>query len=88
MQSGLDLAVDQLQKNTELVKEKDSTLFGALLASSISKLNLTINFDAERRKKHLQNMFKEEENYGQKIIDDTKKMLEEHELKDQLSTFT
>lgn len=33
-------------------------------------------------------MFKGEENYGQKIIDDTKKMLEEHELKDQLSTFT
>ena len=59
-----------------------------MLASSISKLNLTINFDAERRKKHLQNMFKGEENYGQKIIDDTKKMLEEHELKDQLSTFT
>ena len=64
MQSGLDLAINELQKNTELVKEKDSTLFGALLASSISKLNLTINFDAERRKKHLQCMLNGEENHG------------------------
>lgn len=49
MQSGLDVATNCL----ELTENKDNSIFGLLLASSVTKLNLTINFDSEKRAKCL-----------------------------------